>query len=175
MNKLGLTRNFDQLQCCDVNRCKAHLLDIYSSDWSRKTQSVPKLRTYVTFRDSCNVEKYVLLNQSRTERSLLARFRCGILPLREETGRHIGVKPEECLCKICQGGQTEDETHFLLYCAHYSELRNDLLSSVYQEISFVSLKEAAKIRLLMNTYPRHTAKYIRNAFEKRKKFLYVNN
>ena len=87
MNKLGLTRNFDQLQCCDVNRCKAHLLDIYSSDWSRKTQSVPKWRTYVTFKDSYNVEKYVLLNLSRTERSLLAQFRCGILPLRVETGR----------------------------------------------------------------------------------------
>ena len=41
MNKLGLARNFDQLQCCDVNRCKAHLLDVYSSDWSRKTQAVP--------------------------------------------------------------------------------------------------------------------------------------
>ena len=106
---------------------------------------------------------------------MLAQFRCGILPLRIETGRYIGENPEGRLCKICQGGQTEDETHFLLYCAHYTELRNDLLSSVYQGNSFVSLTEAAKVKLLMNTYPRQTAKYIRNAFEKRKKFLYVNN
>ena len=39
----------------------------------------------------------------------------------------------------------------------------------------MSLTGAAKIKLLMNTYPRQKAKYIRNVFEKRKTFLNVNN
>ena len=106
---------------------------------------------------------------------MLIQFRWGILPLRIEIGRYIGGKPEERLCRICQVAQTEDETHFLVYCAHYTELRNDHLSSVYQRSSFMSLTGAAKIKLLMNTYPRQTAKYIRNAFEKRKTFLNVIN
>ena len=78
-----------------------------------KILSVPKLRTYRTYKTSYNVEKYVLMNLSRRQRSVLAQYRIGILPLRVETGRYIGEKPEERICKICQSGQIEDEMHLL--------------------------------------------------------------
>ena len=100
--------------------------------------AVFKLRIYVTFKDSYNVEKYVLLNLCRSEHSLLAQFRWGILPLRIEMGRYIGGKPEERLCRICQVAQTDDETHFLVYCAHYTELRNDHLSSLPKKLIYVA-------------------------------------
>ena len=104
------------------------------------------------------------------------QFRCGILPLRVETGRYIGEKPEESLCKICQSGQTEDERDiFLFNCALYNDLRNDLPSAIPHEDSFLSLSDVYYLTLLMNNYPRQTTKYLRNVFEKRKRLLYVNN
>ena len=126
MNKLGFIRQFEHLECCDVVGSKTGLHDMYASEWSQKILITPKLRTYVTFKNSYAVEKYVLINLNRHERSILSQCRCGILPLRIETGRYIGEKPEERVCKICKNGQTEDEVHFLFNCEQYRNLRNDL-------------------------------------------------
>ena len=144
---------------------------MYMCDWSHKIQTVSKLRTYRTFKTSYNVEKYVLMN----ERSILAQFRIGMLPLRVETGRYIGENPEQRLCKICQGGQIEDEAHFLFNCDLYNVLRRQLISVISPEHLFSTLSVVDKFTILMNNYPRQTAKYLRNAFDERKHFLYVNN
>ena len=55
-----------------------------------------KLSTYQQFKGEYKTEKYVLLNLSRSERSLMAQFRSGVLPLRIETGRfrHEPVEKE---------------------------------------------------------------------------------
>ena len=90
MDKIGLTQRFEHLEVCDINNGKQLLYDMYMRDWSHKIQTVSKLRTYRTFKTSYHVEKYVLMNLNRRERSILAQFRIGILPLRVETGRYIG-------------------------------------------------------------------------------------
>ena len=105
----------------------------------------------------------------RNERSLLAQFRCGILPLCIETGRYVGEKPEERLCKICDSQQIEDETHFLLHCPFYSVLRDNIFSSI-EHVDFDQLPDIDKTVILMNNSPRQTAKYLVGAFEKRKTF-----
>ena len=175
MNKLGLIRNFDNLECCDIITSKPLLYSSYAEGWSEKILTVPKLRTYITFKTSYTAEKYVLMNLNRSERSILAQFRCGILPLRIETGRYIGEKPHERLCKVCLSGQVEDELHFLFKCFLYDDLRNHLHSNITDTDSFLILSDADKLKHLMNNYPRQIAKYLRNAFEKRKNFLYVNS
>ena len=144
-------------------------------DWSHKIQTVSKLRTYITFKTSYNVEKYVLMNLNRRERSIFAQFRIGILPLRIETGRYIGENQEQRPCKICQGGQIEDETHFLFSCDLYNDLRRQLISVISPEHLFSTLSVIDKVTILMNNYPRQTAKYLGNVFDERKHFLYVNN
>ena len=73
MNKLGLSRNFEYLECCDVRSCKALLINVHSTDWSRKIHTVPNVRTYITFKNTYTVEKNVLSNLSRTERSVLPK------------------------------------------------------------------------------------------------------
>ena len=175
MNKLGLIRNFDNLECCDIITSKPLLYSSYAEGWSEKILTVPTLRTYITFKTSYTAEKYVLMNLNRSERSILAQFRRGILPLRIETGRYIGEKPHERLCKVCLSGQVEDELHFLFKCSLYDDLRNHLHSTITDTDSFFLLSDADKLKHLMNNYPRQIAKYLRNAFEKRKNFLYVNS
>lgn len=53
---------------------------------SQQVVNSRKLRTHVTFKTSFKLGKYVQLNLNRHERSVLAQFRTGILPLRIETG-----------------------------------------------------------------------------------------
>ncbi len=62
------------------------------------------------FKDNIYIEKYVKYSSFRKRRSLLAKFRLGILPLNFETGRFRNMK--ERLCFICNTNVIEDEQHF---------------------------------------------------------------
>ena len=66
MNKLGLIRNFDNLQCCDINTSKPLLYSSYAEGWSEKILTVPKLRTYITFKTTYTAKKCVLMNLNRS-------------------------------------------------------------------------------------------------------------
>ena len=55
---------------------------------------------YMTFKTEYELEQYVYLNLAKNERSVLAQFRCGILPIRVETGRYVGELLEERFCRI---------------------------------------------------------------------------
>ena len=61
INKLGLIAKFYNLECCDIGTCKLLLHDISARDWSEKTVTVPKLRTYITFTTSYTVDNTFLL------------------------------------------------------------------------------------------------------------------
>ena len=58
-------------------------------------------------------EKYISMNLTKRQRSILAQLRFGILPLRIETGRFRGEKVEERVCQLCNTGLVEYELHFL--------------------------------------------------------------
>ena len=63
----------------------------------------------------------------RDHRRILARFRSCNLPLAVETGRYTKPTPiDERLCKYCDESSIEDETHFLIECELYSDIRYDL-------------------------------------------------
>ena len=47
-----------------------------------------KLRTYRLIKTDYNVEHYCKMLMSFTHRSALAKFRCGVAPIRLETGRY---------------------------------------------------------------------------------------
>ncbi len=71
----------------------------------------PKLRTYITFKMSYEVEPYALSFMNRKHRSYLAQYR-GILPLSIETGRWGSIPLEDRICKMCHSLVVEDEYHF---------------------------------------------------------------
>jgi len=110
---------------------------------------------------------------NRYERSLLAKFRCGILQLKIETGRFNQTKLEDRLCDICNNDEIEDEYHFLCNCAKYSSLRASLFRKVSDHHEcFVALDMRQKFVFLLSKCNRDVAKFIRKAWEERKKFLY---
>ena len=82
-----------------------------------------KLRTYITFKEEYKTESFVELVHNRQHRSAIAQFRCGVLPLKVETGRYMNIPPEFRLCTFCANNSPETEIHFLLYCNKYDALR----------------------------------------------------
>ena len=58
------------------------------------------------------VEKYCLLIMPPKHRSALSKFRCGVAPIRIETGRYENLTENERVCPFCNC--IEDEVHVLL-------------------------------------------------------------
>ncbi len=88
---------FDDIDCQNVfisksqvsmNSCWALLHELQCKQWLDEiTRKQTKLRTSVTFKNSYEVEPYALSFMNRKNRSYLAQYHCGILPLSIETGR----------------------------------------------------------------------------------------
>ena len=90
-----------------------------------------KLRTYAQFKTEFKTESYL---QDRTislkDRKAFAQVRCGVAPLRIETGRYDQgryIPEEERICLICNQG-IENELHLVMNCAYYNDIRQNLLS-----------------------------------------------
>ncbi len=61
----------------------------------------------------------------------VVKLRCGILPLRIETGRYDKVILEECTYKLCQSNVIEDEILFICWCNVLNVKHTALYSIVY--------------------------------------------
>jgi hypothetical protein len=93
-----------------------------------------KLRTYRLFKNEYCKENYLLKNIPGKYISAYGKFRCGVAPLKIETGRYEGILTENRLIfnNICHiNNCIEDENHVLLYCPVYEDLRQYLFNHVF--------------------------------------------
>ena len=72
---------------CDTHLIEETLKQNYEITWKRIISNKTKLRTYTIFKKDFHTEHYLKLNLAKWERSTLAQFRLGVLPLEIETGR----------------------------------------------------------------------------------------
>ena len=72
-----------------------------------------KLGTYAKTVENRETKFYVNCIMSKSHRSALAKFRCGVAPIRLETGRYEGLPVNERICPICML-EVEDEEHVLM-------------------------------------------------------------
>jgi len=86
-----------------------------------------KLRSYCLFKSQFETESYCTLVLSRFHRASLAKFRCGVAPLRVETGRYENIPFDSRICPVCTSG-VETETHVLLTCNLYDDIRSTLFA-----------------------------------------------
>ena len=106
---------------------------------------------------------------SKSQRSLCAQFRSGILPLHVETGRYTGTELDQRLCGYCELGEVEDETHFLLYCPFYHDLRKTLFDKVHVGLSH----DSDLIKYLFDNHSFAIANFIHKAWNRRKRVTYA--
>ena len=82
-----------------------------------------KLRFYKTFKGSFTKEPYIEMVKNRNQRAWLSRLQISSHHLGIETGRWAKPSPlpiNERLCKYCSDNCVDNETHFLLGCATFS-------------------------------------------------------
>jgi hypothetical protein len=170
--KLNLGEHFDNREPVGLDIVKTRVRNLYSNMWSNNVANIPKLRTYRLFKTEFSQELYVNLNLKRQERSLLAQLRCGILPLRVETGRYVGEPLEQRLCRMCNSGSVEDEVHFVLNCELYKDIRDRSFNECLRDTQFLNKSDVDKFVYLVKIIPRKLAKYITLAYLKRRNTLY---
>ncbi len=58
----------------------------------------------------------------------MAKIRCGVAPIRLETGRYEGLPENERLYPVCLSQEVESEVHVISKCSLYDDLRSDLFN-----------------------------------------------
>ena len=102
INKIDIYNNRESFDLKAIlKHAEAILMDAEKRKWNIELDKQPKLRTYKLFKTEFKLEDYVHMDLSLSQRSVLAQIRCGILPLRIETGRFEGKAEAERLCKFC--------------------------------------------------------------------------
>jgi len=162
---------YETMAQANTNLCKEMLINEFQTDWDNLVKRKPKLRTYARIKTNFEVEKYVLLNLDRHQRSNLAQLRCGILPLQVELGRFNNVKLEDRLCQLCNNNVIEDEIHFLFHCPAYQEVRAHFIHDVGGNIELQNDWE--KLITLFKTNVRKLAKFVCKLTYLRQTKLYV--
>lgn len=84
-----------------------------------------KLRTYCLFKSEYKTEEYCKIILPLRHRAAFAKFRCGVAPLRLETGRYENLSLENRICPFCDNC-IETEAHVILECMLYQDLRQIL-------------------------------------------------
>ena len=108
------------------------------------------VRTYKLFKSEYGVENYCKVLVPFNDRSAFAKFRCGVAPIRLETGWYENIKLEERCCFNCSN-LIEDETHVILHCPVYSDFRNNLFTEILKDNrNFMSLSDCQKIVFLFS-------------------------
>ena len=145
--------------CMKIVKEKLSQIDIHNweneiASNGRDENNGNKLRTYITYKNTFCTEYYVKLNMRRDHRRILARFRSCNLPLTIETGRFTKPKTplNQRVCKFCKTLAIEDETHFLISCEFYSDIRYDLLKHASDtNTNFPDMTDSDKLIFLMKT------------------------
>ena len=138
-------------------------------NWQSQCQNLPKLRTFMKFKDFSCDSPHTYKPLSFFQRKLISKFRLGMLQLRIETGRYFRLLPEQRLCLLCNTGEVEDETHFLLHCSTYNQNRQQLFEAIPDIENFILLADQDKLKLLLNdpTLVKKTSKFIADSFDHR--------
>ena len=158
----------------DLNFVRSTLHELYCNNWKNTVACVPKLRTYIMYKNEYLTELYVECVINRGHRSALAKFRCGILPLSVETGRFNAIPLEFRLCVFCVDNVVENEYHFFFSCNLYNDLRSLLFDYLRQDVpNFDTLDLNDKMIYLMSRNAiKKTAEFVFCAMEMRRSVLY---
>ena len=157
------------------------LKDNYILNWEKtvnaevgQRQGHNKLRTYKLFKTNYIVEPYCKIILPLKHRSAFAKFRCGVAPLRIETGRYEQLEVNDRKCPFCSQ-DVETELHALLKCKEYVNIRNILFEKASSlESNFRDFTDIEKLKFLFSNEEmiRSSAKTCYNILQKRNNLLY---
>ena len=167
LRNTDLIHYFNDKLIVNLDLAKQRLVEINENEWRIDVARKPKLRTYVQFKFDYMTEEYLSKIHSRYERSLLAKLRCGVLPLAIETGRFNNVQLQNRKCEICCLDEVENEKHFVCECPGYETERLEF----YHNISMYDNDNISTFKHVMQSNVNILCKYIRIIWTKRLSIL----
>lgn len=156
------------------NDYKNRWYDEVNSERGVSTTGRNKLRTYKMFKNTYSVEAYVKTVMPKCYRSALAKFRCGVAPIRVETGRYERLPLGERLCPLCND-DIETELHIITSCHIYNDLRDQLYKRAREHSqNFDSFSNIQKMCFILSSDQcvRVTAKTCWEILKRRRNLLY---
>ena len=143
---------------------------LFHQKLERDMQDMSRLSVYREIKSGFQLEKYVLAMRDRKQRSLFAKARMGVLPIKIETGRYRGILRCERLCQFCDQKEVEDESHFMFHCPKYDIPRRTFYSAFLpNDISNENDMNKFKLSLATDNHLHiyATAKYLQCALQLR--------
>ncbi len=174
LHYVNLPDENENLVHTDLDVVKARLIKLNREKWWAATADMTKLRTYRVLYDEQDYKGLVYANLTRRQRSLLTKFKLGILPLGIEVGRFTDVPLEYRLCQVCKEGLLEDEFHFILYCEGLKDTRSRFFegTTYLEDVEDVTDK-VELCKLLFNSHNlKHSARFLEAMFDARLRALY---
>ncbi len=173
MCEIDQKRLYNELKPVSIDDAKGSLMNKLEIDWRTSVRKKPKLELYDALKCNYGVEKYLLLNNDKYEKSLLSQLRYGILPLRLETGRYVNERREERLCTLCSTNTVETIEHFLFECETYDAQRLPFVTKAQSVIgNWDDLTQIECLTALFQTMPRALSKYVKEIFLCRRDKIY---
>ena len=113
------------------------------------------------------MEKYLTEITNTKHRTALTRFRMSSHNLHIEEGRFTSTSREDRICSLCRK-DVEDETHFLIKCPVYEDLKHHLTDHNYILTSNMLSNQDKAVKLMTCRDLKPIARYVYEAFEERK-------
>ena len=173
-NDLDLTHTFYQVDHCDTSTAYERLMNLEEHDWNLSRFNSDKLRYYNMYKACYTPDEYVLSDMPKCQRSILAQFRAGILPLEVEVGRFRDTPLSDRICKLCSLNNVEDEYHLLLECPIYADPRALLFQKVNikRNVNLEDFDFIDKFNYLNSECQIYLASFLASAIQIRNKNLY---
>ena len=132
--------------------------------------SLPKLRTFVKISNFGGENIYLNKPLTFTQKSHIAKFKLGVLPLRLETDRFSRpIIPEtDRICEQCQSNNIENEIHFALYCDKHSYIRKAFFDNIKLPPTIETDYEKIYYLLSNNNTVKLFAQYIVDCYSNRR-------
>ena len=171
--ELGDEAIFNAQLLYDLEKSYNDMFILEQEHWNCSPFGFDKLLYYNLYKGDLAVEDYVTANFSKQQRSIMAQFRAGVLPLEIEVGRYQNVPLGERTCKICLSGVVEDEVHFPCVYTHYNQERSHLFTIVEELFpEFQSLDIFEKFVFLMCHAQCYIIRYLYEVNQRRLQYIY---
>ena len=139
--ELKLIINYAGLSCDNIStyvimleEVECRLKQANTHAWKLEAYTKPKLCTYIEIHDFDKIRILMKANLSRMQHSLVTKFKCGVFPLRIETGHYKEVDREKRYCQVCNTEFIENEMHFLYSCQELKSVRDPFMLTMSDKI-----------------------------------------
>ena len=146
------------------------LKDQYQQSALEEMRNSSKLRFYSKLKTASGMEKYLTDIKNVKHRVAMTRLRLSSHRLNIEEGRYTATLREERICSLCKK-DVEDETHFLVKCPMYGNIRRHLIAhnNILTSNTHSNLDKAVYLMTCRDLKP--VAQFIYESFEHRSTML----